>query len=391
MNSQVPNNWREISFGEITKTHKQGFYTKDSYSTKGVRLARITDLHGRKVRYSDMPYIEISEKEFEQFKVEEGDFLIARSGSIGRYGVAKNIPERTIFASYLINFKFDTNLVDIDFIGYVFQESLVSQLDIITQGSSNININAENIKRLKFYLPSLDEQKKIANVLGYVDEIIEFTELEIEKLQNLKKGMMQDLLTKGIGHTIFKDSPIGKIPASWIIEKMENLASIETGGKDTQDKVDGGRYPFYVRSPQVERINSYSFDGIAILTVGDGVGTGKVFHYTEGKIEIHQRVYKLADFRGDIYPKFLFYFFSENFVKQVDKYSAKTSVDSVRREMISRMSVPIPNIKEQREIGDAIDSVQKNITTLEEKIAKTKDLKMALLRDLLTGRVRVKV
>ena len=76
--------------------------------------------------------------------------------------------------------------------------------------------------------------------------------------------------------------------------KFKDVCSTSTGNKNTQDKIDDGIYPFYVRSQTVERINSWTFDGEAILTAGDGVGVGKVFHHTYGKIGVHQRVISLV-------------------------------------------------------------------------------------------------
>ena len=77
----------------------------------------------------------------------------------------------------------------------------------------------------------------------------------------------------------------------WKRKRFKDVCNITTGNKNTQDKSDDGIYPFYVRSQIVERINSWTFDGEAILTAGDGVGVGKVFHYSTGKIGVHQRVY----------------------------------------------------------------------------------------------------
>ena len=101
----------------------------------------------------------------------------------------------------------------------------------------------------------------------------------------LKKG---DALSLPKG---YKQTEVGVIPEDWDIDGIQNLAEIKTGAKNTQDKIDGGEYPFFVRSQTIERINSFSFDGEAILTAGDGVGTGKVFHYINGKFDYHQRVY----------------------------------------------------------------------------------------------------
>lgn len=86
------------------------------------------------------------------------------------------------------------------------------------------------------------------------------------------------------------------VPLGWRIAQINEVASITTGGRNTQDRVEDGEYPFFVRSQTVERINSYSFDGEAVLTAGDGVGTGKVFHYINGRFDCHQRVYRISGF-----------------------------------------------------------------------------------------------
>ena len=130
----------------------------------------------------------------------------------------------------------------------------------------------------------------------------------------------------------YKDSGIewvGVIPTDWDITRLRFLCEITTGDKDTVNSIDDGQYPFYVRSPNIERINSYTFDGEAILTAGDGVGAGKVFHYANGKFDFHQRVYNLHEFKK-ITGKYLFYYMQENFIKEIEKGNAKSTVDSIR-------------------------------------------------------------
>lgn len=158
----------------------------------------------------------------------------------------------------------------------------------------------------------------------------------------------------------------------WKKNFIGNLCSIKTGNKDTQNKVENGKYPFFVRSQNVERINSYSFDGEAILTAGDGVGVGKVFHYVDCKFDYHQRVYNLHNFNC-VNGRFLYEFFRKNFMKQVRKYNAKTSVDSVRLEMITQMSINIPSLEEQTKIANFLSNVDKII---EEQEGKVKDLEL---------------
>lgn len=182
-----------------------------------------------------------------------------------------------------------------------------------------------------------------------------------------------------------KNSEVGLIPSDWKCEIIDDLASITTGGSDTQDRVDDGLYPFFVRSDKVERINKYSFDGEAVLTSGDGVGVGKIFHYVNGKFDFHQRVYNIHNYRDDIDGKYLFFQFSTNFYDRVMSMTAKSSVDSVRREMIAEMFIPLPpTLEEQKAIATALSDVDDLISNLDKLIAKKKDIKKGAMQQLLT-------
>lgn len=149
---------------------------------------------------------------------------------------------------------------------------------------------------------------------------------------------------------------------SWEQRKAKDLCSISTGKSNTQDRVDDGIYPFYVRSPIVEHSNRYLFDEEAVLTVGDGVGTGKVFHYVNGKYDLHQRVYRMFDFSEEITAKYFYYYFSNHFYDRVMAMTAKTSVDSVRYEMIADMDIALPKVKEQMAISAYFDRLDNLIT-----------------------------
>ena len=155
------------------------------------------------------------------------------------------------------------------------------------------------------------------------------------------------------------------------------MCSTSTGNKNTQDKADDGIYPFYVRSQTVERINSWTFDGEAILTAGDGVGVGKVFHHSYGKIGVHQRVYILSDFKCD--ANYLFHFFSSKFYNRVKRMSAKNSVDSVRKEMITDMPLSLPCHQEQFKIGHILSLLDERIATQNKIIEDLKKLKSAII------------
>jgi len=181
----------------------------------------------------------------------------------------------------------------------------------------------------------------------------------------------------------FKQTEVGVIPSDWDFDEIQNLADITTGAKNTQDRVPDGDYPFFVRSQTVERINSYSFDGEAVLTAGDGVGTGKVFHYKNGKFDFHQRVYKISNFSERLDGYFFYLYFSKNFYNRIMQMTAKSSVDSVRREMIAKMLIPVPTNDEQTAIATALNDADALITQLEKLIAKKHNIKQGAMQELL--------
>ncbi len=184
-------------------------------------------------------------------------------------------------------------------------------------------------------------------------------------------------------------SDVGLIPMDWNITRIDAHCSIKTGSRNTQDKVEGGAYPFYVRSQQVERINSYSYDGEAVLTAGDGVGTGKVFHYINGKFDVHQRVYRISDFSDHLHGRYFFYQFSTRFYERIMSMTAKSSVDSVRMEMIAGMQIPLPPVHEQAAIASALDDIDALLSSLDQLIAKKRDIQQATRQQLLTGQRRL--
>ena len=166
---------------------------------------------------------------------------------------------------------------------------------------------------------------------------------------------------------------------AWEQRKVGELCFISTGKSNTQDKIDDGLYPFYVRSPIIEKSNKYLYDEEAVITVGDGVGTGKVFHYVNGKYDLHQRCYRMYGFSDELDAKYFYHTFSLLFYKRVMAMTAKTSVDSVRLEMISDMEIPTPSIDEQLKIGQLFTNLDTLITLHQHKLEKLKNIKKSML------------
>lgn len=168
---------------------------------------------------------------------------------------------------------------------------------------------------------------------------------------------------------------------AWELRNVREICRISTGKSNTQDREEQGKFPFYVRSPIIEKSTKYLFDEEAVLTVGDGVGTGKVFHYVHGKYDLHQRVYRMFSFTH-VNAKYFYYYFSKKFFDRVMAMTAKNSVDSVRLEMISDMEITIPQLEEQEKIVKILSTLDQQITLHQRKLDKLKSVKQAYLSEM---------
>lgn len=163
---------------------------------------------------------------------------------------------------------------------------------------------------------------------------------------------------KDSGIDIVKD-----IPADWSIIRLKYLCDIQTGNQDTQDADEDGEFNFYVRSPIIEKSTRYTFDGEGILMAGDGAGAGRIFHHAFGKYAVHQRVYRLSNFKA-INSYYLFYYLSNLFNVEMDKGSAQSTVPSVRLPMLLNFGICIPSIHEQNRIADYLENKCNELHTL---------------------------
>ena len=246
-----------------------------------------------------------------------------------------------------------------------------------SQGSTFSSINKKDISEIILFIPSFKEQKKIANFLSTVDKKIENLENTISSLENQKKGLLQQIFSQKLR---FKDKNGNNYP-NWEKKKIGLICSISTGKSNTQDKIDNGKYPFYVRSATIERSSKYLYDEEATLTVGDGVGTGKVFHYVNGKYDLHQRCYRMFNFKNT-HAKYFYYFFSSHFYNRVKRMSAKNSVDSVRMNMISDMIIDLPCLEEQTKIADFLSAFDRKLENQKAQLEHWKQIKKGLLQQM---------
>lgn len=187
----------------------------------------------------------------------------------------------------------------------------------------------------------------------------------------------------------YKQTELGIIPEDWHIKKLGDLSHIKTGKRNGDEQITNGRYPFFVRSNFIARIDSYSFDGEAILVPGEG-GIGNIFHYINGKFDYHQRVYKISNFADILNGKFLYYYLQKYFGIYALSLTVKATVDSLRLPTFQDFTIAIPsNIEEQKGIAEALSDVDALIAALDKKIGKKRLVKQGAMQQLLTGKNRL--
>jgi type I restriction enzyme, S subunit len=330
----------------------------------------------------------ISDESFTSLKCKEvvpGDLLICRlADPAGRACLVPDIGERRMLTSVDVTiYRPDPRRADRRFLVAVF--SMPSWFQSVSDrcaGSTRTRIPRSELGRIKIRLPSVVEQARIAEAFSDADESINILERLVAKKRAIKQGMMQLLLTGRTRLPGFTDP--------WTDTHLGAVAQIKTGSRNNQDKQAQGRFPFFVRSAIVERIDSYSYDCEAILVPGEG-GIGSIFHYIKGKFEVHQRVYKVSDFGREASGRFLYHYMRHFFGVHAMENSVKATVDSLRLPTFIGFELHIPCVEEQRAIAVALDNADTQILVLEQKLSKAKMLKAGMLQQLLTGRIRLPV
>ena len=150
------------------------------------------------------------------------------------------------------------------------------------------------------------------------------------------------------------------------VTSLGHMAEIGTGSSNTNEGLSKGAYPFYVRSQEVRYKNEYEYDETAIITSGDGVGVGKVFHYVDGKYALHQRAYRIHVTSDKLLPKFLFHYMRSKFPGYIEAASFHSSVTSIRRPMLTEFPVPVLPLSEQEKVVNLLDRFEKYCGSLSE-------------------------
>lgn len=386
----IPKDWEVSTIGDECDVKTGPFGSAlhaDDYVIKGtpiITVEHIGNVHIDKSR----PIPQVSDEDKQRLKayiLKEGDIVFSRVGSIDRNSLVFKEEDGWLFSGRLLRMrklskaKFDPLYLCYHLNTYDSKNRILAE----AVGQTMPSLNTKILNGISIVLPqSPSEQRRIAQVLSDTDSLIASLSRTIEKKRLVKQGAMQQLLT---GKTRLKG-----FSGEWAEKKLGDIADIRTGKRNGDENVIGGLYPFFVRSQEVLRINSYSYEGEAIIVPGEG-GIGKIFHYVHGKFDYHQRVYKVSDFPSDICTKYVYYYMTQFFGDYALNQTAKATVDSLRLPTFQEFEISIPDSwNEQFAIANILTTMDNEIVSLEAELQKYKALKQGMMQKLLTGQIRLK-
>ena len=272
------------------------------------------------------------------------------------------------------------------------------------------NLNGTILGNLLFPMPAPSEQRAIAGFLddetAKIDTLVAETRRLLDRLAEYRTALITRTVTKGLPPEAaeeagFNPNPplkpsgvewIGEVPEHWLMTRLRFLAAISTGDADTIDGVEGGQYPFFVRSDRVHKIDSYSYDGEAVLLAGDGNVEDTIHHYV-GKYDCHQRVYQLNQL-SRVDGRYLYHYLKVCFRSWITDGTAKSTVASLRMPMLQNFPVALPSFHEQRAIAAFLDEQAERIDVLcsrvETAIERLQEYRAALITAAVTGKIDVR-
>lgn len=293
---------------------------------------------------------------------------------------------------------------------YLFQFAMsdifTKQLVDKTVGSNYPAVNSTDIKETLIFIPPLKEQKKIAEILSTVDSQIDDSDKLIEKTKELKKGLMQRLLTKGIGHTKFKKTEVGEIPVEWEVKQIIDISDTMSGGTPNRSKKYYYEFGNICWVKTGELSNKYIYDTEEKITdIAIKESSAKLvpinsvivamYGATIGKISINKREVTTNQACCSIICKqdivdyeFLYYILLFNKEKLIE-LGAGGAQPNISQQIIKSFKVIVPNLNEQKNIANILSSIDKQIEECQNKKIKLEELKKGLMQQLLTGKIRV--
>ena len=340
--------------------------------------------------------------------VQENDVLLIWDGS---YSGDVFIGFKGILASTMVKLEPKISNLDTIFL-YNFLKTKFHIFNSTTTGTAVPHVSKSVFTNLSVPLPSLPEQQKIASILSTVDEAIQKTNEVIAKTERLKKGLMQELLTKGIGHKEFKDTEIGRIPKEWDVVRLKDVlleakSGFACGNRDEngilQLRMDSIETEGWINTgagvkvPIPENVENYILKPGDILFNNtnsvDLIGKTAIFKGEFPRCVYSNHLTRIRINLTEVIPEWILYLLIRKWQLGVFRTICHRHVHQagINNRDILNLKIPLPPLSEQQKIAEVLSAVDDKIEKEKQRKEQLEKLKKGLMQDLLTGRVRVKV
>jgi len=396
---KLPEEWEVMVAADVADYINGYPFSPTDWKMHGIPIIRIQNLNDPNAEFNcfDGTIDDI-------YKIKNGDLLFSWSASIGIYiwkggdavlnqHIFKVVPKANINKLFLY---YDLLLA-------------IEQLKSRVHGSTMKHFQKNELKTTFIPIPPLPEQQKIAEILSTVDESIQKTDDIIAKTERLKKGLMQELLTRGIGHKEFKDTGIGKIPKEWDVVKLDEVCmKIKAGGTPLTSRKEyyNGNIPFvkiedmtssykYLKSTSatiteagLKNSNAWLVPVKSLLVAMYGsIGAIAI---NEIEATTNQAILGILPIEEKTNVEFLFYLLT-HLKPLLKKYAKQTTQANLTAEIIKNFKVALPNYFEQQKIAEILSTVDEKLEILKQEKVKLERIKRWFMQELLSGRIRVRV
>ncbi|HHY3011327.1 TPA: restriction endonuclease subunit S [Enterobacter ludwigii] len=428
--------WIKTTLSEIADIRISNVDKKSYQGEEPVMLCNYMDVYSNDYINHNISFMEATANimEIAKFTVSKGDILITKDSEspfdIGIPSVVEEDIDNLICGYHLAQLKPDLKKVDPIFLAKKLALPEVSSyFSKVAAGSTRYGLSRGSIANVLISLPSLEKQKKIASILKKLDVAIAKTEEIINKYNQIKKGMMCDLFSRGLNKNgslresyesspdLYQETVIGMIPKEWSLQPLSSIAYYQHGRPfPSSDYTDEGifllrpgnldhngfvrfdeghsiKIPYHWEELEPNYVVRYG-DILMNLTAQslDDEFLGRVcINLEKTKSLLNQRIARFST--NKIEHEFLYWLLrSRQFRKQIDRTSQGTKVQHLYNRDLNRIVLGIPSCaEEQRKISASLRTISKKIRTEEEHLQKILKNKLGLMQDLLTEKVPVKV
>ncbi len=379
------------------------------YCEQGVPLIRNSNIKEDKIDKENMVFLTYEFAEANENKrLKVGDIVTVHTGDIGTSAVIeKDMDGAHGFAT--LNTTVNPEIIYNYYLSKYFNSNMYKKQAIsFSTGDGRFNLNLKDFVNSLIPIPPLKEEKKIAEILSSVDAVIEKTEQVIAKTEEVKKGLMQQLLTKGIGHTEFKQTEIGEIPLEWEVVSIESFSTVIRGASPRpkgDPRYYGGNVP-RLMGADVTRDKKYVTPKIDFLTeegakLSRQMSKGDFVIVCSGTVGlpailaidacIHDGFLALKDINPKVSKEYLYYIFTQ-LRQQLDSKATHGGVfTNLTTQIVKEFKIALPSIDEQENISNILKGIDDKIDLEQKHMDKLSDIKKGLMQQLLTGKTRVKI